>query len=438
MAAVGHPYVAESPGPGRPADDSPTTAMRVVIGALITAIAALVVATIAPVLAFLFLALLAMTAALVARHTIALDVDTLAHAHWLGLGAIVACLLSTCLVRWRHHAKRERSSALTTAIAHQPLASAGLLLFGMAAMLLRVAWDAKNPGVVGTLAAGVVIDGLYLLGLGCVVFGVVTFVRVAVRGYRWSVGTRYRAGLATGVMLVVVVPLLIGQVLPAPSPASTQATKTFPNLRGISFLEAERDLLARLSSAFDSPPTPPSSTGPASFGSASPSPSDALEDCFVRLAAERSQVEGMLRSKHKLSEDDAKDAVGDAILKVCVAHSKRAYPNLGGALTTAAKYRAIDWKRRSRTVCGVDSVVPVCERAAPDEVAAVHQALKILDAAYCLEREPERDIIYRRAFEEQDFATIGAAYGISADEARTIFHNAARRMAAKYAKACGL
>ena len=67
-------------------------------------------------------------------------------------------------------------------------------------------------------------------------------------------------------------------------------------------------------------------------------------------------------------------------------------------------------------------------------------ALRIEDEAlFCAlsaERDVVQSIIRARVFDGEDFASIGARYGLTADQARTEFNNAMRRMRKKLDDGC--
>jgi DNA-directed RNA polymerase specialized sigma24 family protein len=127
------------------------------------------------------------------------------------------------------------------------------------------------------------------------------------------------------------------------------------------------------------------------------------------------------------------------MLTVCVRHAQKPYDNLGAALQTAAFNRGLDdWRRNRRyKQCPLDESIPACSPLA-DASLHFRQEEQAVEAALCRETPNANRIIRQRVVEGLDFATIGRELGMSADDARTTFHNALRRAKARVASACGL
>lgn len=165
-----------------------------------------------------------------------------------------------------------------------------------------------------------------------------------------------------------------------------------------------------------------------------------FESCILELASgEEPAVRVQVQRAYRLSEDDAHDLVRDALITICVRHATSPYQNLGAALQKAATNRARDgWRHRRRyPACPIDGQVPACDPWL-DENARFDQEQRAIEAAFCAEDRISERIIRVRVMEEQDFATIGREHGLSADQARAMFHNALKRVKKRAADACGI
>ena len=167
---------------------------------------------------------------------------------------------------------------------------------------------------------------------------------------------------------------------------------------------------------------------------------DPFDACLRELlAADEPAERRRVQHRYKVSADDAHDLVRDALLNVCVSHSRRPYERLAAALHRAVDNRARDdWRRRRRYLsCPVDDNMPTCQRTA-DETVRFAQEDRVIAAAVCrVDRVSER-IIRLRVIEEMAFEEIGAGFEprLTADQARTMFHNAIRRIREQVAATC--
>jgi DNA-directed RNA polymerase specialized sigma24 family protein len=153
------------------------------------------------------------------------------------------------------------------------------------------------------------------------------------------------------------------------------------------------------------------------------------------LASEESSVRFYLQRVRGVLPDGAHDIVRESLLAVCESHAAKPYARLGPVLQVAAERKALDRRRRSRFQCPLLDDSPDCSPL-PDANARFAQEERVVDTALCAEPSREREVIHRRLVEEEDFATIGADFELSADEARTVFHNALRRIQRRVREAC--
>ena len=165
-------------------------------------------------------------------------------------------------------------------------------------------------------------------------------------------------------------------------------------------------------------------------------PRDSFDDCLRALANHEPSVRSYLQRVKGVGPDDAHDIVRESLLAVCERHGALPYASLGSVLQRAAERRAISRWRHSRLECFLSEDVPSCS-ASPDESARFAQEVRAVDAALCQETSDAREIVRRRVVEEEDFDAIGKDFGLSADGARTVFHNALRRVQKRVREACG-
>ena len=139
--------------------------------------------------------------------------------------------------------------------------------------------------------------------------------------------------------------------------------------------------------------------------------------------------------QRRRSAQDAQDIVSESVVSVCVAHGRTGYSNLGAALWKAAVRRATRWGQRGRRECPLVDEPMSCD-SLPDEGVRFEIEDEALFCALSAERDVVQSIIRARVFDGEDFASIGARYGLTADQARTEFNNAMRRMRKKLDDGC--
>jgi len=156
-------------------------------------------------------------------------------------------------------------------------------------------------------------------------------------------------------------------------------------------------------------------------------------ESHVRLA---DAVAESLRRRHRLDPEDARDLSRDALLRVCLAHVVRPYPNVPGALTLAIQNMAVDdWRRRRRIACGVTIEDVECPAPwATDEVRLASEE-RTLRKIFCSFPEPTKAAMAEWAL-GTDFAQIGRELGMSEDKARNTVHNALKSARAQLKKRC--
>ncbi len=155
-----------------------------------------------------------------------------------------------------------------------------------------------------------------------------------------------------------------------------------------------------------------------------------FDTCLAQLdGAEVRRVGESVARQFRLSKEDATDVARDAMLKVCVRHAVQPYDRLAAALQMAAANKAKrSWRRQKRLAeCPLEDLIPVCDTRQPAEVR-FESELRAATAALCQESALDDNIIQERVIDEDDFATIGARHGITADQARTRYHNAMNRV----------
>ena len=166
---------------------------------------------------------------------------------------------------------------------------------------------------------------------------------------------------------------------------------------------------------------------------------DPFEACVQTLmTGEERSVRTYIERTFRTSPDDALDLVRDALISVCVRHAQHRYERLGAALRTASVNRATDgWRQRRRYPrCPLDNNVPSCSPAA-DEGVRFKQEERAVLAALCKEDRVSEQIIRQRVMEDLSFEAIGRELGLTADQTRTMFHNALRRVRQRLSEACG-
>lgn len=163
----------------------------------------------------------------------------------------------------------------------------------------------------------------------------------------------------------------------------------------------------------------------------------AFPDCLLALAPHETTVKLSIRGRYRLSEADTQDLVRDAMLRVCLRNEYTAVRRPGAALQIAADNAAKDdWRRTRRySRCPVDDALPACP-AASEPFVRFEQELELVEAALCKEDRATERIIRLRVQEDLDFSAIGGQLGLSADDARTRFHNGIRRVKKRVSEQC--
>jgi DNA-directed RNA polymerase specialized sigma24 family protein len=162
-----------------------------------------------------------------------------------------------------------------------------------------------------------------------------------------------------------------------------------------------------------------------------------FDSCISTLmAGPEARVRSTVQLQFRLSPDDAHDLVRDALVSVCVQFAERGYTNIEATLQRAANNRATDnWRRKRRyPQCSVDDNVPVCD--ATDVGLRFDQEERAVAAAMCRLDRVSETIVRRRITDDVPFAEIGRDVGLSADEARTKYNNAIRKLRRELDVAC--
>ncbi|MBL8739508.1 MAG: hypothetical protein JNK04_00395, partial [Myxococcales bacterium] len=94
-------------------------------------------------------------------------------------------------------------------------------------------------------------------------------------------------------------------------------------------------------------------------------PADRVPECLRALAPHETSVKSSIRGRYRLSEDDSRDLVRDAMLRVCLRNEYRAVQRPGAALQVAAENAAKDgWRHRRRySRCPLEDAVVACPAA---------------------------------------------------------------------------
>lgn len=413
-----------------PATDKPTATARLLLALLLATTVLLGVAPLTLLLLLLLLAALASTAAVALAHCGGLDLLQFRLADLLGLATLVTVIILTFALRPLARSPASLPARVLAFCTRRPFLTVALALAFLTVVLVQACWDATS-GVGSLLSSTVILDDLHFFAPGVALLVLVLGGSAVLSFYRWIVATRYRTGVWTGVLAVLAVPLVAAEVLAHAAglqlPHHIDALHAAPSLT-----EMEYRLLQQLDVDVEGRPPP----APVATPSADRD-DQAFQDCFLQLKDLEPIVADRVQRDFRFSPDDAHDVVREALLRVCIRHSTVPYPNLAGALTVAARNRAIDWKRRSRTECGLDSQLPACDLSSPDENVRSKTETAVLSQAICQLPARAREILYSRAVDGEEFEPIGARYGLTADQARWEFHNATRRVAKAYRDRCG-
>lgn len=300
--------------------------------------------------------------------------------------------------------------------------------------------DSLDRYLYGRRASTLVLADLYFFWLAGMILLMVTTFRATRGVYLWSVASRYRAGLATGLLAIIVV--LLALATPTANAKSTTEydaesaawkRRFAPAMQATSDLEASRELLVAVAELAEP------NGAPIAVRSALSADSENLFDACLQelMGSDEPQVRRYIEREYRLAQEDAHDIVRDALVDVCVAHSRKRYEKLGAVLHTSAIRRATgDWRRRRHNRCAVDTELPSCAPTA-DEVFRFQQEERLVQAALCGEDRLSQDVIYLRVRDEKSFATIGRELQVSEEKARWTFNNAVQRIRIRVANVCG-
>lgn len=155
-----------------------------------------------------------------------------------------------------------------------------------------------------------------------------------------------------------------------------------------------------------------------------------FDTCLLDLeGAPVERVAQAVARRFRLQAADTTDVARDAMLKVYVRHAVSPYDRLEAALQQAAFNQASrGWSRRKRLAdCPVETVLPACDPR-QSETVRFESELRAASAALCQESALDDRILQERVIDQTPFDEIGAGVGITADQARTRYHNAMRRV----------
>lgn len=261
-------------------------------------------------------------------------------------------------------------------------------------------WLVRELGVPSVL---VVLSGslLVVVGLGAATAGITFGTH---RIHRWATGTQFRAGLVTGLVTALLIPLA--------------------GLCASAFAQAEPSPLPR----------------GAPVATASPTASQPLDfdACLLQLQGpEAEKARAVIERGYRVSPNDSEDIVREAMIRICLRHGVSPYPNLPAALMRAAHNEAKDELRRyRRTVCGTDTTVPSCD-ATPDEVAMDLQEARVLAAAMCQLPARQRTILDLHFHEDLQYREIAARLGMTEQQAKDEGTNAIKQLRKVVRDRCG-
>ena len=427
-----------------------TPLMRVALGAATATFASCTAVPVAVVLATLFSLGLSCGAAIALHHVGALEsVHTFRLAHWFAVWPLGIFLVAAYAFRFF---RRDARGTLAFVLRWPLLVTCVALPFATL-VLLRLAWDTT---LLGPVSGAITLADLYFFSLATFLGMLYVTVRVSRAAYSWAAVSQYRAGLVTGALVTTLSVLFSVGYRSTPGTPDRAATGDLwtdrvAAVREPDALETERQALRELDevieparAALDEGRSAPGARlAPPPRGTElaqSPpfaSDGDPVNDCIRLLQTDEvPQVQRTLQRRYGLSDDDAHDIVYDAMMNVCESHVRKAYSKLGAVLQTAAGRRASRWISGRRRECPVDPETPSCMPSA-DESVRFAQEDSVLDDALCREDGVTQQIVRMRGAEDKDFATIGRAVGMTADEARTKWNNARRRMRKRLTDRCG-
>lgn len=437
--------------------DSPTGGVRVLLGLLLAAALLVFVVPVVAGLFVLFSGGVVFGAAVALDHTGGLEPGAFRAAHY-GVGFLLALVGLAFLWRRLHRgAPRTWVDRVLAYLARSPWLAVFLVLSSATVTVARFAWDTR--WVPAELPAGLVLNDLYLLVGGSLYIAVVALTRLGRSLFRSATASRYRAGVATGLLATLLVAFGPSGARSGAEGADSPVLGRWASVAASSaaqgsIVEAERRILVEADRFIDpdvpprplaptppepAPPVPTPPPAPAQVVAAQASTDQAaFSRCLQDLAAaDEQKVRVLLMKSYRLSEDDAFDIARDALIDVCVAHARRPYQAPGAVLVVAAANNAKDdWKRRKRFRCGITEEPPSCGPA-PDDFTRFGGELKIAERALCGEDEQHRAVFLLRLHYGLEFAAIGGTLRISEDDARSKFNNALRRVQKRVRDACG-
>ncbi len=385
-------------------------------------------------------------AAIALDHTGGLDPRVFGSAHF---GVLLLIAVVGFAFAWRkfHRPSAGGTDQVVAFLAKSPWLVVFLVMSTSTVTVVRLTWGTR--WLPSEIPAGLLLNDLYLLICGGLFLAVSVLVRLSRTLYQSATASRYRAGVATGVLVSLIAAfgpsgLRSGaETADAPVVERWASVARQTTLSAPSVLEGERLLLVAADQIVDPPPSPTPAATPAPAQAPVQATSPFLDDqafsqCLMELGAhdERMVVDYVQRI-FRIPREDALDLVRDTLVDVCVAHARKPYLRLGAVLMTAAQNSArSDWKRRSRFRCGITEEPASCTPA-PDENVRFASEQQVLQRALCDEDEQHRAVIYLRLHEGLEFAPIGRELGIPEDHARAKYNNAIRRLKSRIQEACG-
>lgn len=407
--------------------ETPSTPMKAVVAIAVAGLVVLGIGPLAVILGCGYGLVLAVLVAYALANVGGLEQARFAYAQplaWISVGALLGLvLLARRLTRTPESALGKGVSFAT----RRPLVLISCLLLTAGMVAVKLAWARACD-----IATVVLLADLDFFGLGGLAIGLFACGYVALSVYRWSVASRYRAGIGTGVMATLLAPLIVvgalGQALPVSR--HTVAYDAAQNAE-------ERTMLLHLYEIVEHGGAPAPLPKGTDLAATSEADSKPVDDCFAQLSGdEEDKVTALIERDFRLSPEDARDVVRDAMLKVCVRQARKAYENLGAALTTAARNRARSPRRIRLTECALDIEIPLC--VAPSEPLLFRREQEVLNAALCTLPSRRRAIIEMHFFDEMSYPEIAATLGITAREAKDDGTNGIKQLRRAHANACPL
>lgn len=426
-----------------PPSQGPQPFARVILGVGIVLFGAWALGPAVLLLAVVAAVAMFIGAAVALQHTDGLaDAATFASAHWTGL----SLLLATLAIAYVHRASAGSRVGVAATLTRSPMLTLAIALPILTAVVLRLAWDAVGFG----LLAGALLAADVYFFTALVFFVLVTLgVRVTRRFHAWSVATRYRSGLVTGVLGVALIPLAVLRLY---SPEATKPQANVPTWKSLTGafedqrpLEKVRRLMLKV--AADRPalePAPPATqtapTSPSVMASVAtgfeviPDNAESIRECLRELHREAEDVQRSLQSKFRVPSQDAYDFTYEALLYVCERHAVRKYPKPGAVLQLAARQEAIDnWRRRKKIDWSFVDFDNLPCSTSPDEFEKVAEILQGMRA----QEKPETlSVIHLHIWDGLTFAAIDGIMG-TRNAAKDAYWNAMRRTRKRLEK-CGI